>query len=178
MQKTAGKFIWNYLQKFKFVLAGICLSALAARGISQAGSYVMAKIFSFAGASFDNPVYYETLLKLLLLCCGLELFGHLFQTMSIWFGCRLIPFIRSIVIKDVFEYVNRHSISYFVNEMTGNISNKFNQLQNGMVEFFMQSGNILSDCQFGHLGMDELGFRSNNNCVGLFDVFCWTAFRT
>ena len=61
MQKTAGKFIWNYLQKFKFVLAGICLSALAARGISQAGSYVMAKIFSFAGASFDNPVYYETL---------------------------------------------------------------------------------------------------------------------
>ena len=121
------------------------MSALAARGISQAGSYVMAKIFSFAGASFDNPVYYETLLKLLLLCCGLELFGHLFQTMSIWFGCRLIPFIRSIVIKDVFEYVNRHSISYFVNEMTGNISNKFNQLQNGMVEFFMQSRNILFD---------------------------------
>lgn len=145
MQKTAGKFIWNYLQKFKFVLAGICLSALAARGVSQAGSYVMAKIFGFAGASFDKPVYYETLLKLLLLCCGLELLGHLIQTISIWLSCRLIPFIRSIVIKDVFEYVNKHSISYFVNEMAGNISNKFNQLQNGIVEFFMQSGNILFD---------------------------------
>ena len=73
----------------------------------------------------------------------IDLAGHLFQGWSMYIMGKIIPHIRSLVIKDTFDYVNKHSISYFTNEMTGNISNKFNQLQNGVAEFFMNISNTM-----------------------------------
>lgn len=145
MQKTALKFIWNYLKEFKLTLVLILGIAITARGLSQIGTYFMAWSFDYAASSRAVPEYWQILLGLLLTCSVLEIVGYSLQTLSMWLASRLVPHIRSIVIKDVFDYVNKHSISYFANEMTGNISNKFNQLQNGMVDFFMQSGNILFD---------------------------------
>ena len=145
MQKTALKFIWNYLKRFKTTLVLIVVTALIARGLSQSGAYYMAKIFDFSASNSPSAAYWHQLGLLLMLFIGFEAFSHVFQCLNLWFEARLIPHIRSMVIKDVFEYVNKHSISYFTNEMTGNISNKFSQLQNGMVEFFMHSGNILFD---------------------------------
>lgn len=145
MQKTALKFIWNYLKEFKFILIFIFAMVIVARIFSQAGIYLIATIFDFAASNEVSPHYWRFLLEMILFCFAFEGGGILFQTLGMWFSSRLIPHLRSIVIKDVFDYVNKHSISYFTNEMAGNISNKFNQLQNGMVEFFMQSGNILFD---------------------------------
>ena len=145
MQKTSLKFIWNYLKRFKAVLLMIAIFAIIARSLSQGGAYYMAKIFDFSASNTPSSAYWKQLGFLLVLFIALEAFSHTFQTLSMWFASRLVPHIRSIVIKDVFEHVNKHSISYFTNEMTGNISNKFNQLQNGMVEFFMQSGSVLFD---------------------------------
>ena len=145
MQKTAVKFIWSYLKKFKYTLLLAIILIIVSRGLSQTGAYCMAKIFDFAASSKGSFEYWRHLEILLLVFVFLEGVGHTIQTFGMWFLSRLIPHIRSIVIKDVFEYVNKHSISYFTNEMAGNISNKFNQLQNGMVEFFMQSSNIMFD---------------------------------
>ncbi len=145
MQKTAFSFIWNYLKKFKLTLFVIFITAIVARGVSQTGVLFMAKAFDWVATEQSNPQYWLLLLSLLILCMGLEVFAQSLQALSMWIASRLIPHLRSLVIKDVFAYVNKHSISYFTNEMTGNISNKFNQLQNGVVEFFFQSGNTLFD---------------------------------
>lgn len=148
MQKTALKFIWNYLKEFKIVLVLIVALAVVARLFSQYAAWLLAKMFDYASAQTPSPEYWRYLFILIAACAGLGFCSSICQSLSMWFGNRLVPFLRSIVIKDVFAYVNKHSISYFTNEMTGNISNKFNQLQSGMVEFFMQSGNIMFDFCF------------------------------
>ena len=148
MQKTAGKFIWSYLKEFKLILFLIIFFALFGRLFSQGAIWYLATLFDFAASQSPSPQYWQYLFFTILACFGLEFGGMVFQTLSMWFGNRLVPHLRSLVIKNVFAYVNKHSISYFTNEMAGNISNKFNQLQSGVVEFLMQSGNIMFDMLF------------------------------
>ena len=114
----------------------------------QGGFYLSAKLFSWAGTEFQNPSYWQTMILLLSGFIVLDLVGHLFQTWSLYIAGKVIPHIRSLVIKDTFDYVNKQSISYFANDMTGNISNKFNQLQNSVAEFFMHASNIIFDFSY------------------------------
>jgi len=158
MQKTALKFILSYLKKLKTALFFIVISAFIARFLSQAGGYVLAKSFDWAATKGDASDYWQTLLLLLLAFICLDLIGHSVQSLSMWLASRIIPYIRSIVIKDVFAYVNRHSISFFTNEMAGNISNKFNQLQNGVVDVFFHCGNALFDFSYMIVGLLIIGF--------------------
>ena len=148
MQKTAGKFIWSYLKEFKLILFLIIFFAIIARLLFQYGIWYMAKLFDFAASEKPSPEYWRYLFFVVVVYCALEIGGMLFQALSMWFGNRLVPHLRSLIIKNVFAYVNKHSISYFTNEMAGNISNKFNQLQGGVVEFLMQSGNIMFEVVF------------------------------
>ncbi|MCQ2740574.1 MAG: ABC transporter ATP-binding protein/permease [Alphaproteobacteria bacterium] len=160
MQKTSLKFVCDYLKNFKYVLTLIVSLMIISQSFSQTGEYYMAKVFDFAASNKISDEYWYGLLWLLVLFIGLDAVGQVFQTSAMWFNGRLIPHIRSIVIKDVFEYVNKHSISYFTNEMTGNISNKFNQLQNGVVEFMMMSTNILFDFCYLTVNLIILGWMS------------------
>lgn len=148
MQKSPLKFIWSYLKNFKFFLFLIVSLAIFSRLFNQGTAWFLAKMFDYASSNQPSQAYWSSLFVFILCCAGLNFAGAACQMLSMWFGNRLVPHIRSLVIKDVFAYVNKHSIAYFTNEMTGNISNKFNQLQGGVVEFFMQSGNIMFDCCF------------------------------
>lgn len=145
MQKKPLSFIYYYIKDFKYTLLFIVLLIVIARSLMQIGFYLSAKLFSWAGTEFQNPDYWQVMILLLSGFVGLDLIGHLFQTWSLYISGKVIPHIRSLVIKDTFDYVNKQSISYFANEMTGNISNKFNQLQSGVAEFFMHASNILFD---------------------------------
>lgn len=145
MQKKPLSFIYYYIKDFKYTLLFIVLLIVVARSLMQIGFYLSAKLFSWAGTEFQNPDYWQVMILLLSGFVGLDLIGHLFQTWSLYISGKVIPHIRSLVIKDTFDYVNKQSISYFANEMTGNISNKFNQLQSGVAEFFMHASNILFD---------------------------------
>ena len=148
MQKTALKFIWYYLRQFKYTLILIVLFAVVGQLCQQGASYLFASLFDYAAANRPSPVYWRHLASIILFCAAIDLLASVLRTLSMWFGNRLIPHIRSIVVKDVFAYVNKHSISYFTNEMAGNISNKFNQLQSGMVDFYMHCGNMMFDACF------------------------------
>ena len=145
MQKKPLSFIWNYTKDFKYKLLFIVFLTLLGRFALQIGLYFSAKMFSFAGTEQHNPKYWETIALFIAIFVVVDLMGHLLQSWSMYISGQIIPHIRSLVIKDTFDYVNKHSISYFTNEMTGNISNKFNQLQNGVAEFFMHSSNTLFD---------------------------------
>lgn len=145
MQKKPLSFIWYYTKDFRYTMLLVVILSIISRGLMQYAFYISAKLFSWAGTETQNPKYWQTIIVLLCFFVLTDLVGHVLQSWSMFILGRLIPYIRSLVIKDTFDYVNKHSISYFSNEMTGNISNKFNQLQNGMAEFFMQSTNTLFD---------------------------------
>lgn len=148
MQKKPLKFIWHYIKDFKYTILFIVFLIILARSLMQSGFYLSAKLFSWAGTEFKNPEYWQTMILLLSGFMLLDLIGHLFQTWALYIAGKVIPHIRSLVIKDTFDYVNKQSISYFANEMTGNISNKFNQLQNSVAEFFMHTSNIMFDLSY------------------------------
>ena len=145
MQKKPLSFIWNYTKDFKYKLLFVVFLTILGRFGMQIGAYYSAKMFSFAGTEQQSPKYWETIILFIFIFVIVDLVGHLLQSWSMYITGQIIPHIRSLVIKDTFDYVNKHSISYFTNEMTGNISNKFNQLQNGVAEFFMHSSNTLFD---------------------------------
>ncbi len=148
MQKKPLKFIWHYIRDFKYTILFIVFLIFFARSLMQIGFYLSAKLFSWAGTEFQNPDYWQTMIMFLSGFILLDLVGHLFQAWSLYIAGKVIPHIRSLVIKDTFDYVNKQSISYFANEMTGNISNKFNQLQNSVAEFFVHASNILFDMSY------------------------------
>lgn len=148
MQKKPLSFIWHYIKDFKYTILFIVFLIIFARSLMQIGFYFSAKLFSWAGTEFQNPKYWQIIIMFLSGFILLDLIGHLFQTWSLYISGKVIPHIRSLVIKDTFDYVNKQSISYFANEMTGNISNKFNQLQNSVAEFFMYTSNILFDASY------------------------------
>ncbi|MBE6467249.1 MAG: ABC transporter ATP-binding protein [Alphaproteobacteria bacterium] len=145
MQKKPLSYIWYYTKDFKYSLLFVIFLSLLGRFALQIGLYFSAKMFSFAGTEQNNPKYWETICFFIIIFVLIDLAGHLFQGWSMYIMGKIIPHIRSLVIKDTFDYVNKHSISYFTNEMTGNISNKFNQLQNGVAEFFMNISNTMFD---------------------------------
>lgn len=148
MEKTALKFILHYLKNFKYTLLGVFLLVVIACCLEQEGAYLLASAFNYAAVEPSTSDYWYNICLFLGGYCAFGFVGNVIKDISMWIGSRLMPHIRSVVIKDVFDYVNRHSISYFTNEMTGNISNKFNQLQNGVVEFLMQAFNAQMEVCF------------------------------
>lgn len=60
----------------------------------------------------------------------------IFFDVTMFIAARILPQVRTLVIRDSFDYVNRHSIAYFTQEMSGNISNKVTQLNTGVLDGF------------------------------------------
>ena len=170
MQKTALKFIWSYLKKFKFMLVFTITLMAASRFMEQGAQYYIAKLFDHMASNIGQIDYWKIGFVLIITAFLLEIFGGIVQTIAQWYASQMIPFLRSMVIKDTFDYVNKHSISYFVGEMTGNISNKFHQLQNGIIDFFLQSYGSLHDVLYTVANICILS--SLNWGLGL-GVFLW-----
>lgn len=145
MQKTAIKFIWSYLKKFKFMLILILTLMSVSRLLEQGAQYYFAKLFEHIASAVGQADYWQITFDCIVIITILALLGGLLRMLADWYSSKLIPHIRSVVIRDTFDYVNKQSISYFVGEMTGNISNKFHQLQNGVIDFFVQIHGFLHD---------------------------------
>lgn len=145
MQKTAIKFIWNYLKIFKYMLVLILTLMSLSRLLEQGAQYYFAKLFEHIASAIGQTDYWQIAFDFIAIITGLALLGGFLRMLADWYSSKLVPHIRSIVIRDTFDYVNKQSISYFVGEMTGNISNKFHQLQNGVIDFFVQIHGFLHD---------------------------------
>lgn len=145
MQKTALKFIWSYLKNFKFMLILILTLMSLSRLLEQGAQYYFAKLFEHIASAVGQNDYWQIAFDCIAIITVLALLGGFLRMLADWYSSKLIPHIRSIVIRDTFDYVNKHSISYFVGEMTGNISNKFHQLQNGIIDFFAQIHGFLHE---------------------------------
>lgn len=145
MQKTALKFIWNYLKIFKFMLFLILTLMSLSRLLEQGAQYYFAKLFEHIASAVGQTDYWQIAFDFIVIITILALLGGFLRMLADWYSSRLVPHIRSVVIRDTFDYVNKQSISYFVGEMTGNISNKFHQLQNGVIDFFVQIHGFLHE---------------------------------
>ena len=136
MEKTPLRFIRPYIIKFRWYFLFIIL-LIFVRQIAEAVSpYYLAKIYETLAETTEKNTgdMWNRLFFFAFLFAVIMLAGTLISELSMFVIARFIPKIRTMVIKDTFEDVNRQSISFFSREMTGNISGKVQLLANSTLD--------------------------------------------
>lgn len=150
MEKTPSLFVWHYIKLFKWYFL-IIMVLILVRQISEAVSpYYLAKIYETVAETGENTDLWGQLFHYAFLFAVIMLAGTVIAETSMFVIARFMPKMRTTVVKDTFEDVNRQSISFFTREMTGNISGKVQLLANNTIdltgychEFFYNVSNIL-----------------------------------
>lgn len=145
MEKTAGRYLWYYIKKFKLFFISSLIFFILAQICAQTYPYYLAKIYETVSKEYGNPEIWSTIFYFASLAAVLGLGRVILMDIPLFIGARSIPNVNTLATRDAFDYVNKHSIAYFNNEMSGNVSNKVTQLTSGIVDFFQTSGQILFD---------------------------------
>ena len=131
MQKNAFAFLLHYLRKFTIPLVIIFLLMATDTATSQGAIFYLTKMFDYAGRTNDDGTFRQMGLCLLMAAI-IGIIGVASSYFSMRLSAKILPLIRSMVIKDSFDYVNQQSIAYFYDEMSGNISGKISLLHNSV----------------------------------------------
>ena len=135
MEKTATRFVWKYTKVFRWATL-LLLGCIMVRQFSNTiEPYFMAKIYDIVAGGTPNDVYWRQIIYYASLLAAVSVVSVIIAESSMFIIAYFLPKIRTMIIRDVFEDVNRQSISYFTNEMTGNISHKVNILANDTTDF-------------------------------------------
>ena len=134
MEKTPFKFLWHYIRIFKLPVAAVLILNLFSQICGQVYPLYLAKIYSTAAGEAGTPDYWEKIVIFALIAFVLGLGKVLLQDSTMFLAARILPPVRTLVIRDSFDYANKHSIAYFTQEMSGNISNKVTQLNTGVID--------------------------------------------
>lgn len=139
MEKSASKFIWHYAKIFKIALVTMLVLLVIGQICRQFTPYYLAKIYETISGYSGIPSAWQNLISFIFLAFLTQLLGTTIPNSGFIISAKITPKIRTLVIRDVFDYVNKHSIAFFSHEMAGNISNKVQQLQSGVTELFHHS---------------------------------------
>ena len=134
MEKTPFKFLWHYIRIFKLPVAAVLILNLFSQICGQVYPLYLAKIYSTAAGEAGTPDYWEKIVVFALIAFVLGLGKVLLQDSTMFLAARILPPVRTLVIHYSFDYANKHSIAYFTQEMSGNISNKVTQLNTGVID--------------------------------------------
>lgn len=142
MEKSPLRFIWHYVKIFKWSMLLLVLCIFTRQISNTIEPYFLAKIYNTV-ADRQNTGYWNEILLYASLLAVISLAALLISESAMFIVARFVPKIKTMVIRDVFEDVNRQSISYFANEMTGNISHKVSLLANNATDFINSCFEVL-----------------------------------
>lgn len=134
MEKSPLRFIWHYVKIFKWSMLLLVLCIFTRQISNTIEPYFLAKIYNTV-ADRQNTSYWNEIFLYASLVAIISLAAMLISESAMFIVARFVPKIKTMVIRDVFEDVNRQSIAYFANEMTGNISHKVSLLANNTTDF-------------------------------------------
>lgn len=139
MEKTALKFVWHYIKIFKWFFISMILCLVIGQTSRQVATYFLSRLFAAISTYASAPQSWRFILFCVFMFFALQFFGSLIINSHFLLVSRVVPKLRTLVIKDTFDYVNGHSMAFFDEEMAGNISNKVQQLQNGVCDLVVNS---------------------------------------
>lgn len=147
MEKTPFRYLWHYIRIFKLLVVSVLALNFLSQLCGQVYPLYLAKIYSTAAGEVGTPDYWDKIVGFALAAFVLGLGKVIFFDVTMFIAARILPQVRTLVIRDSFDYVNRHSIAYFTQEMSGNISNKVTQLNtsvlDGFNEFMMSTSMVM-----------------------------------
>ena len=140
MEKNPIKFIFQYIKKFKWYFLSIFTvlftSILIFRLSIYYSSRIVDKVSSF-GLVDKNQIYN-------LVSSDLFLFGFfliisaIMSNISIYIQAHFLPKFSKIISIDVFDYVHKHSVSYFSKNMSGRVASKANNLVSSCYNIYFE----------------------------------------
>lgn len=145
MEKKAGRYLWYYIKQFKLYFICSLIFIILAQICAQTYPYYLAKIYETVSKEYGGSEIWKHIFYLASLAAALGFGRVVFMEIPSFIGARSIPGVNTLATRDAFDYVNKHSIAYFNNELSGNVANKIAQLTSGITEFFKISEQILYD---------------------------------
>ena len=143
MEKSTLKFLLYYANIFKgFIVIVITLTLLAVIA-SRIYPLYLAKIFDTVSGKVGSLGYWDDIIGFSIIVSALGLSRIILQNTVFYISGRTLPKLASMITRDSFDYVNKHSISYFSNEMSGNVSFKVRQLATTTRDFLDNSFEIV-----------------------------------
>lgn len=142
MEKSPLRFVWYYVKIFKWSILLVSLCVIIRQAANTVEPYFLAKIYNTI-AERQNADYWNEIIFYAAMLAIISISALLISESSMFIVARFLPKIKTMVIRDVFEDVNRQSISYFANEMTGNISHKVGILVTNTTDFVQQGFEIM-----------------------------------
>lgn len=139
MEKTAAKFVWHYARIFKWFILLMIALLVVGQVCRQFMPYYLSRLYDAVSTFSGTPQAWRGILFCIFMAFAMQFVGSVIANSNFFIVAHIIPRLRTIVIRDVFDYVNKHSMAFFTEEMTGNISNKVQQLENGTCDLMERS---------------------------------------
>ena len=113
MEKTALKFVWHYIKIFKWFFISMILCLVIGQTSRQVATYFLSRLFAAISTYASAPQSWRFILFCVFMFFALQFFGSLIINSHFLLVSRVVPKLRTLVIKDTFDYVNGHSMAFF-----------------------------------------------------------------
>lgn len=129
LPKTLPKFLWHYVKRYKVGIIGQLLVAVFYGLYVSLNPYLLKVIIDTVidaeshALNLYQAVFYPAMLYVLL---GLAS-GLIFR-INDWMIIKTFPPMKKDISKDMFDYVEKHSYSYFQHNFSGSTANKINDM--------------------------------------------------
>ncbi len=142
MPKKPLPFILHYMALYKKQFCAMAIFLIIGQTMGKVSEYYMAEVVATVVSEPAGQGFWQNIqgsLSIFILMMGLS---KLLEWFPLSISAKFYPKLRTLVVKDCFEYVNRQPIAYFHEEMSGNIANKVSLLTNGLMEILntLQNG--------------------------------------
>ena len=115
-----------------------------AAGRQRDRPYFLAKIYDAVAGPTQGGDYWHKIFTYAGITAAIALISMTISQSSAFLEARFLPKLRTMVLRDAFEDVNRQSIAYFSREMTGSVSNKVHLLANNTLDAFGYSHEVFT----------------------------------
>lgn len=125
---TLPKFLWYFARRYKLYLVGFVFVAFFWSINISLSPYAMKLLIDRASNPENSEELFAALLFPAALYVGLIfIFGWVFRFYD-WLIIKTFPQMKCEIIEEMFDYVQKHSYSYFQQNFAGSLGNKINDM--------------------------------------------------
>lgn len=128
------RFIFKYLKKTKMLASIIMLSVIGHAVILRFESFYMAKALALLPEYVTNSAVLSVIVMALSIYLSLIVADSLLDLIVRIAQAKFLPYFNSLIYKDLFKQVHKHSIAFFQEEMSGKISAKVKNVVSGTAQ--------------------------------------------
>ena len=125
---TLPKFLWHYIKRYKLYYAGFLFVATFWAANISLTPFAMKVLIDKASSAKELEPLFPVMLIPALFYVGLGVSLGLVFRLYDWLLMRTYPSMKSSIVQEMFEYVEKHSYSFFQHNFAGSLGNKINDM--------------------------------------------------